>query len=81
MRLPNPTLGNMIELGILKSNTQNNDINIWYKSHDAKYRAVVDNVNGQKQFFASSSADVSGGEHSTVSTKITPEAIAWRNKL
>uniref|UniRef100_UPI00359C7C43 bacterial Ig-like domain-containing protein n=1 Tax=Lactococcus garvieae TaxID=1363 RepID=UPI00359C7C43 len=80
--LPNPTLGDMIDLGILKSNTENGDSDNWYLTHDAKYRTRVDESHGVKQAFAMSSADVSSGKCNNVNTTdFTSEALAWRDKL
>uniref|UniRef100_UPI00359C946D bacterial Ig-like domain-containing protein n=1 Tax=Lactococcus garvieae TaxID=1363 RepID=UPI00359C946D len=82
--LPNPTLGDMIDLGILKSNTENGPDSTWYLTHDAKYRTRVDESHGVKQAFAMSAADVSSGKRTPghdISTDLTSEAIAWRDKL
>lgn len=82
--LPNPTLGDMKALGVLTSTS--NDIesgsaNNWWQSHDAKYRTTVDATNGKKQAFVLSSADVSGGVQNGITTNLTPEAVAWKNRI
>uniref|UniRef100_UPI00359CAB2E bacterial Ig-like domain-containing protein n=1 Tax=Lactococcus garvieae TaxID=1363 RepID=UPI00359CAB2E len=82
--LPNPTLGDMIDLGILKSNTENGSSDNWYLTHDAKYRTRVDEANGMKQAFALSCADVSSGKRTQnveYTTDLTSEALAWRDKM
>uniref|UniRef100_UPI00359C2A70 hypothetical protein n=1 Tax=Lactococcus garvieae TaxID=1363 RepID=UPI00359C2A70 len=82
--LPNPTLGDMIDLGVLKSNTESNVEADWWQSHDAKYRTRVDESHGIKQAFALSSADVSSGKRDETypwTTFLSPEAIAWRDKI
>jgi hypothetical protein len=77
--LANPTLGDMIDMGILKSNTENEDYNNFWRSHDAKYRTRVDATSGVKQAFVLSSADVASGVQYGASTALTPEAITWKN--
>uniref|UniRef100_UPI00359C632B bacterial Ig-like domain-containing protein n=1 Tax=Lactococcus garvieae TaxID=1363 RepID=UPI00359C632B len=82
--LNNPTLGDMIDLGILKSNTEDGDSNNWYLTHEAKYRTRVDESHGVKQAFALSCADVSSGNRNQsykFTTDLTSEAMAWRDKL
>ena len=90
--LPNPTLGDMIDYGVLESNVASvtdaagEDVGIeeYWKSHDKKYRTRVDEMNGVKQAFAVSGADISTGVRADAfgnvgggfSTLLTQEAKA-----
>jgi hypothetical protein len=87
--LNNPTLKDMINLTILKNYNQDQSVGNqynWYKSHNKNYRTTV-SVNGTKQAFALSTADVSNGQrygqngYLSPSTFLTEDAKAWQQKL
>lgn len=80
--LSNPTLGNLIELNILKTNTTDNLNTNWWKTGEEKYRTTV-NSSGSKQAFALSSADVSTGtqQENNWWPVLSEDGIAYRNAL
>lgn len=80
--LSNPTLGDLIELNILKTNTTDNLNTNWWKTGEEKYRTTV-NLSGSKQAFALSSADVSTGtqQENNWWPVLSEDGIAYRNAL